>query len=266
MERLLQTVDAYTALRPAYLTVTFGAGGKMDNVENARKVVKAVAERTHLPVAAHVTCASRSRADIDAIIDSFWRDGVRQVVALRGDMLAQGEPFQHHPDGYKTTPEFIAAIRKRYPSIQIAVAGYPETHPDAVSEAADIEYLKRKLDAGADTVLTQMFFDPDVFLRWRDNVASFGISAPLIPGLLPIFNFPKLLTFAQKCNAKVPAFLHTMFANVEPESVDHKLLAMNVLSHQITRLIENGVRSFHFYTLNETLLTRHVCTWLRAGF
>jgi methylenetetrahydrofolate reductase (NADPH) len=265
-ERLLETVDAYTNFRPSYLTVTFGAGGSGETADYTRRIVSSVSSRTNLPVAAHITFANRSKKDIDAIMDSFWRDGVRHVVALRGDMLAQGEPFRPHPEGYATTLEFIAALRAHYPDLTISVAGYPETHPESPTVDFDIEHLKRKIDAGADQVLTQFFFDPEVFLRWRDKVAAYGVTKPLVPGLLPIHNFPKMLSFAKKCNTNVPSFLHHMFINVDPASLDHKLLAMNVLSHQITRLIEAGVRDFHFYTLNETLLTRHICQWLRAAF
>jgi methylenetetrahydrofolate reductase (NADPH) len=266
VERLLATVDSYTAFKPSMITVTFGAGNSQGIVMDARQTVKSIAARTHLPVAAHMTCANRSRAEVDDIVDSFWQDGVRHIVALRGDILRQDAPYSPHPEGYLTTPDFIASLKKRYPALRVSVAGYPETHPESPSVAFDIAHLKSKIDAGADDVLTQFFFDPEVFLRWRDKLTEAGVRAPLTPGLLPILNFPKTLSFAKKCNAAVPGFLHKMFDGIDPDSVDHKLLAMNVMSHQITRLIEHGVKSFHFYTLNDTLLTRHVCTWLRAGF
>jgi methylenetetrahydrofolate reductase (NADPH) len=266
LDNLLQTVDAYVGLKPAYITVTFGAGGTVETVSYAREVIRRIAERCALPVAAHLTCAGRSKADVNAILDSFWADGVRHIVALRGDMLAQGQPYQPHADGYFYTSDFVAGIKERYPEMRVSVAGYPETHPESPSLAFDLDHLKRKVDAGANAVLTQFFFDPEVFLRWRDLVTKHGVKADLIPGLLPILNFKKAQSFAKRCNANVPTFLHTMFEGVDPEGVDHKLLAMNVLSHQITRLIEHGVRTFHFYTLNDTLLTRHLCTWMRAGF
>ncbi len=266
IEKLLKTVDAYTAFNPSYLTVTFGAGGSEETVDYARTVVKKIAERTYLPVAAHITFANHSKKDIDAILESFWQDGVRHIVALRGNMLGQDGPFKPYPDGYETTYEFIAAVRARYPELKISVAGYPEMHPESPDADFDIDHLKKKLDAGGNEVLTQFFFDPEIFLRWRDRVAAHGVTKPLIPGLLPIHNFSKMLSFAKKCNTAVPPFLHKMFDDVAPDSLDHKLLAMNVLSHQITRLITEGVTDFHFYTLNDTLLTRHLCQWLRAAY
>lgn len=266
IDALLQKVDAYAVLKPSCVTVTFGAGGARETVESSSRIVRLIKARADIPVAAHMTCAGRSKADVDAIIDAFWHDGVRSIVALRGDILGQNAPYQPHPEGYAYTADFVRGIKNRHPDMRVMVAGYPETHPESPSEAFDLDHLKRKVDAGADAVLTQFFFDPEVFLRWRDKVAAAGINVPLVPGLLPILSFPKMLSFAGKCNASVPRFLHTMFRDVAPDSIDHHLLAMNVLSHQITRLIEHDVRSFHFYTLNDTLLTRHLCVWMRAGF
>ncbi len=266
LQHLLETVDAYAALKPAAITVTFGATGSSQTVENVRSVIRAIRARTDLPVAAHVTCANRSKAEVNAVLDAYAADGIRHVVALRGDMMGQGAPYQPHPEGYPKTYDFIAAIHERHPAFSIYVAGYPETHPESPSETFDLDHLKKKVDAGAKGILTQFFFDPDVFFRWRDKVEKRGIDARIIPGLLPILHFPKTLEMARRCNAQVPDFLRTMFEGVEPGSVDHHLLAMNVLSHQITRLVEHGASHFHFYTMNETLLTRHICTWMRAGF
>lgn len=266
LEQLLQTVETYTAFNPSYITVTCGAGGAKETIAYMRQVTKHIAQRTVRPVAAHMTCASRSRAEVDEIVDNFWTDGVRHIVALRGDILGQNAPYQPHQEGYFYTSDFVAGIKARHPEMQVSVAGYPEMHPESPSESFDLDHLKRKVDAGADRVLTQFFFDPEIFLRWRDRVVAHGINVPLTPGLLPIISFPRMLNFAKRCNAMVPGFLHTMFNGVDPDSIDHKLLAMNVLSHQITRLIEHDVKSFHFYTLNDTLLTKHLCTWIRAGF
>jgi methylenetetrahydrofolate reductase (NADPH) len=264
-DHLLATIDAYAKLNPSAVTVTFGTGTATETVESSRLVVRLVHERLNKPVAAHLTCAGRTKVELDGILDAFWHDGVRHIVALRGDML-QGTAYKPLPDGYPMTQDFIAGIKTRYPQMKVLVAGYPETHPESPSETFDLDHLKHKVDAGADGILTQFFFDPDVFLRWRDKVAAHGIQAPLTPGLLPILNFPRMVAMARKCNAHVPGFLHVMFEDVEPDTIDHKLLAMNVLSHQITRLIEHGVKNFHFYTMNDTLLTKHLCTWLRAGF
>ncbi len=273
--RLRAAAAAYAPLRPALITVTFGAGGAAASAPLARRALREVAALGKAPVAAHITFAGRTRDEVDATLADFWDDGVRSFVALRGDLPVPPEgavagaariAFRPHPEGYADTPAFVARLKTLYPDAQVFVAGYPETHPESPSQAFDLDHLKRKVDAGADAVLTQFFFDPEVFLRWRDKAAAQGINVPLIPGLLPILNFPNLVTFAAKCQASVPPFLATMFEDSPPEGLDHKLLAMNVLSHQITRLITAGVDRFHFYTLNETTLTRHVCVWLRAGF
>lgn len=269
LENLMTTVEEFAALSPEMITVTFGAGGS-DTAYNSRNVIKKIATRSSVPIAAHLTCVGRSRADVREILDGFHADGVRRIVALRGDMMREntekGMGYLPHPDGFSTTPEFIAFVRAYDPALQIMVAGYPEMHPESSTLVADLDHLKRKVDAGANAVLSQFFFDPEVFLHWRDLVAGHGIHVDVIPGLMPILNFSRLSEFAKKCNAHIPDFLYTMFKEADPESIDHKLLAMNVLSHQITRLIEHGVKSFHFYTMNDTLLTRHLCTWLRAGF
>ncbi|HAX91856.1 MAG TPA: methylenetetrahydrofolate reductase [NAD(P)H] [Rhodospirillaceae bacterium] len=266
LDHLLAAVDAYVAIKPAAITVTFGAVGSDETTAHVRSVIRRIRQHTDVPVIAHVTCAGRSCAEVDAFVDDLVQDGVAHFVALRGDMLGHGAPYHPHPDGYAMTYDFVAALKRRHPAQQVYVAGYPEMHPESPSEAFDLDHLKRKVDAGADGVLTQFFFDPEVFLHWRDKVEKRGVHVPLVPGLMPILDFKRTCAMAQRCNAQIPDFLHTMFDGVAPESIDHKLLAMNVLSHQITRLIEHGVSHFHFYTMNETILTRHLCTWLRTGF
>lgn len=266
LDQLTETVTTYCSFDPSYITVTFGTGGPAHTVDFARCTIARIQAVTKIPVVAHITCADRSQDDVNKIVDSFYQDDIRHLVALRGDSLTQSGPYTPHPDGYKKTTDFITAIKSRYPDMNIMVAGYPEVHPESPSAASDLENLKQKIDAGASRVLSQFFFDPDVFLRWRDQVAAAGMNVPIIPGLLPILNFPRTVKFAEKCGAQVPAFLHHMFDGVEPDSLDHKLLAMNVLSHQITRLVEHEVKDFHFYTLNDTLLTRHLCRWIRSGF
>lgn len=265
-DRLEETLAAYAIYGPSCITVTFGAGGAAENIDRARSLVRHILEAHRIPVAAHVICAGRTKAEVDGIVDGFWQDGVRRIVALRGDVLQRAGPYVPHPNGYEYTYDFIRPTKERYPAMHISVAGYPEKHPESPSTDHDLEHLKRKVDAGADSILSQFFFDPDVFLSWRDRAVARGINVPIIPGLLPILNFDKTKIFAEKCQAQIPEFLHKMFDGVPAESVDHKLLAMNVLSHQITRLIEHGVTDFHFYTLNDTLLLKHLCTWLRSGF
>lgn len=263
---LMDVVDAYIAIRPEAITVTFGASGGHETAEHVRSVIRRIRQHTDIPVIAHMTCANRPRYETDAIIEEMVGEGVSHFVALRGDMIRQDESYKPHEEGYAMTYDFVAALKRKYPDRLVYVAGYPEKHPESPSETFDLDHLKRKVDSGADGILSQFFFDPDVFLRWKDRVEKRGIHVPIIPGLLPIIDFQRTCVMARRCNASIPDFLHTMFDGVESDSLDHKLLAMNVLSHQITRLIEHGVSHFHFYTMNETLLTRHLCTWMRAGF
>jgi len=265
INNLMKTVDEYSSVNPSAITVTFGATGTKESENHLRKVIKKIKTHTDVPIVAHVTCGNRSKEKVDQMLQDLWNDGVKHIVALRGDIINQGS-YVKHENRYTHSYDFVKAIKTQYPKMSVYVAGYPETHPESPSENFDIDHLKRKIDAGADGVLTQFFFDPEIFLNWRDKVEKRGINVPLIPGLLPIINFPKMCSMAKKCNANVPNFLHTMFDNVEENTIDHHLLSMNVLSHQITRLIEHGVSHFHFYTMNETILTRHICTWLRAGF
>ncbi len=265
LQNLLETVKSYMQFDPAAITITFGASGTKASEEQLRSIIKQIRTLTDTPIAAHITCGNRSRRSVDEMLQDLWDDGVRHVVALRGDLIEQ-TPYKKHEERYERSYDFVAGIKKQHPEMSVYVAGYPETHPESPSENFDIDHMKRKVDAGADGILTQFFFDPEVFLNWRDKVEKRGMYVPLIPGLLPIMNFPKMCTMAKRCNANVPDFLHTMFDGVKPGSLDHHLLAMNVLSHQITRLVEHGVSHFHFYTMNETLLTKHLCKWMRAGF
>lgn len=261
---LWEATDALAALKPSFMTVTCGAGGS--DKSPTRDLVIALADRYKLPVKAHMTCVGASREEIDQLADDYWNAGIKHIVALRGDLPSgDNEKYTPNENGYAYAVDLVEGLKKQH-DFDISVAAYPEGHPEMPSLDYDLSYLKRKIDAGADRAITQFFFDPEVFLRFRDRAVKRGINAPIIPGILPILSFEKLKRFAARCQASVPNFLHEMFDGVEADSLDHQLLAMNVLSHQITRLYEEGVDFFHFYTLNETMLTRHVCTWLRAGF
>lgn len=262
---LCTATDTLAALKPAFMTVTCGAGGS-DKNPTRNLVVDLVKRYPQIPIKAHLTCIGSSREEVDSLADFYWDSGIKHIVALRGDTPKNSNGrYIPREDGYAYAVDLVAGLKKRH-AFDITVAAYAEGHPEAPSLDFDLAYLKRKVDAGANRAITQFFFDPELFLRFRDRTVKKGISVPIIPGILPILNFQKMKVFAEKCRAPIPNFLHTMFEGVEAGSLDHQLLAMNVLSHQITRLHEEGVEFFHFYTLNETLLTKHVCTWLRAGF
>jgi methylenetetrahydrofolate reductase (NADPH) len=260
---LQSALDELVALSPSFITITCGAGGS-DNSHTKELVLDCAARYQPLPVKAHMTCVGRTKEELDRLADSYWDAGVTGIVALRGD-APKGETYRPHPEGYAYAIDLVAGLKQRH-DFDITVAAYAEGHPEAPSLDFDLSYLKKKFDAGADQAITQFFFDPELFLRFRDRAVKRGIRKPIIPGLLPILDYPRMCHFAARCGAPIPNFLRSMFEGVAPKSLDHQLLAMNVLSHQITRLIEEGVEFFHFYSLNETLLTKHVCKWLRAGW
>lgn len=256
--RLRQVLRTFYELKPAFISVT--ATAQRDAADFTRTTSGLVCEE-YGKVAPHITCGGRSRAEIEQLATGYRDCGIRRIVALRGDAPPPGAGA-----GVLRHASQLVRQLRQIADFDISVAAYPETHPEAPSADADLARLKEKLDAGANRAISQFFFDPDVFLRFRDRAAAAGISAPLVPGLLPILNFGRMTGFAEKCNADVPCFLRRMFEGLEPQTLDHKLLAMNILSYQIGRLIAEGVTRFHFYTLNETTLIRHVCRWMRMAF
>ncbi len=261
--QLERTLETFYKLKPDFISVTcYSQNTASDFTRKTSKRVLA----GYGKVAAHVTCVNKDRETIERLARDYWDCGIRRVLALRGDpVAAAGGAGAAAAGGFRYAAQLVACL-KRISDFDITVAAYPEVHPQARSAEDDLIRLQEKVDAGADHVITQFFFDPEVFLRFRDKVTGAGITVPLIPGLLPILNFERVIAFSRRCNANVPGFLPRMFDGIEPGSRDHQLLAMNVLSHQITRLIDEGVTTFHFYTLNEVSLTSHICHWLRTAF
>lgn len=259
---LQEALAELVPLGPAFMTVTQGAGGAAQ--ELTRDLTLELIAKHNFPVAAHLTAAGMTRAQVADIANDYWQKGIRRLVALRGDM-ADGQRFRPHPDGYNYAAEMVEDLAKRH-DFDITVAAYAEGHPEAPSLEVDMDNLRRKLDAGASRAITQFFFDPELFLRFRDRAAKVGIEKPIIPGLVPVLNFGRIRKFAQRCGAPIPDFLTQIFEGLEPTELNHKLFAMNILSHQITRLAGEGVDHFHFYTLNETLLTKQICRWMQLGF
>ena len=260
---LQKALDSFAMLNPRFLSVTCGAGGNHTHNLTQDLVIK-LSQRYDFPIAAHMTCIQKNRKTIDHIADTYWHAGIRHIIAIRGDP-PKGQNNIPHPQGYPNALELVKALKKHH-NFDISVAAYPETHPLASSADADLDFLKQKIDAGANRAISQFFFDPEVFLRFRDRAQKAGISLPILPGCLPILDFKKLQRFAKQCHAHIPDFLHTLFDKVEKKSLDHYLLAMNVLNHQISMLIREGITEFHFYTLNETILIKHICQWLRERF
>lgn len=255
---LWQSVQRLAPLRPHFVSVTYGAGGSTR--ERTHAVVERILCETPLEPAAHLTCVGASRTEVDEIARRYREIGVSHIVALRGDS-PDGVPYRAHPQGYANAAELVAGL-KRIGDFEISVAAYPETHPDAGSPEADLENLKRKLDAGANRAVTQYFFDPAVFLRFRDRVAAAGIDAPLVPGILPVTNFAQVVRFSAACGTSVPDWLRRLFDGLDDDPEQRKLVAATIAAEQCHRLQDEGVDEFHFYTLNRSELTQAICRLL----
>jgi methylenetetrahydrofolate reductase (NADPH) len=238
-------------LRPRFVSVTYGAGGSTQARTHAT-VNRLVAE-TRLTPAAHLTCVGATCAAVDAVARSYWDAGVRHVVALRGDVPGGGA-YEPHPDGYAYAADLVAGLR-RIGDFEISVAAYPEVHPGAASAAADLDNLKRKLDAGATRAITNYFFDADVFLRFLDRALAAGITAPIVPGIMPVTNFAQAVKFSETSGVSVPPWLATLFEGTEDDPETRRMVAAVVAAEQVRLLQANGVDEFHFYTLNRPDLT-----------
>jgi len=253
---LWQTIRSLAPLRPRFVSVTYGAGGSTR--ERTHATVRRIMEETDLEPAAHVTCVAASRGEVDAVVRSYGGIGVRHIVALRGDPPEGSACFTPHPEGYRNAEELVRGIRA-LGDFEISVAAYPEVHPEAVSAQADLDNLKRKLDAGASRAITQFFFEPAVYLRFVDRVRAAGVTAPIVPGILPVTNFKRVREFARKCGASVPGWLAELFEGLDRDPMTRNLVAAWVAAEQCRKLQEYGVREFHFYTLNRAELTRSIC-------
>ena len=259
-----RALEALAPLEPRFVSVTCGAGGGVG--ENARTRTAATAARiardTGLAVAAHLTCAGAAREEIDAAAQACWRAGIRHIVALRGDPPSGiGGRYRPHPGGYAYALDLVAGLRRLH-DFEISVSAYPEGHPDAPGSDFEIDYLKRKLDAGAARAITQFFFDTDCYLRFRDRCQSAGIDCEIVAGIMPIGNFAQTARFARLCGARMPAWLAAQFDGLEEDVETRRMIAANVALEQCRRLEAEGVGSFHFYTLNRPELTRAVCHML----
>lgn len=253
--RLWRSVERLAPLAPRFVSVTYGAGGTTRDRTNA--AIQTILERARLNVAGHLTCVGATRDETLEVARGYARLGVRRIVALRGDPPKGQTHFTPHPDGFESAAELVTALRAAG-DFEISVAAYPEKHPEAVSLAADIDNLKRKLDAGASNALTQFFFDNEDFLRFRDACAAAGITAPILPGILPVENFAKMVNFAGRCQARVPDWMHAAFARAEtPE--DAYQLSVALACDQCDALISEGAEHLHVYTLNNPDLTFDVC-------
>jgi methylenetetrahydrofolate reductase (NADPH) len=255
-EALWQSVETLAPLKPRFVSVTYGAGGSTR--ERTHATVARIVTETGIPAAAHLTCVDASRADIDSVLDQYWDAGVRHIVALRGDPPGGTSRFVARTDGYADAAELVAGVRARHP-FEISVGAYPEVHPEAASPAADLEHLKRKLDAGASRAITQFFFEPDTFLRFRDRAAAAGIDAEIVPGILPVANFAAAKRMSAPCQVEIPGWLERLFDGLDDKPDARQLVAATIAAEMVRRLYAGGVRHFHFYTLNRAELAYAIC-------
>lgn len=254
--QLWQAVKRLEPMEPQFVSVTYGAGGSTR--ERTHATVRRIQNETSLKPAAHLTCVAATREEVDAVAREYWAAGIRHIVALRGDPPAGAGRFAPHPGGYTRAADLVAGL-KRIADFEISVAAYPETHPDADSPAADLDNLKRKIDAGATRAITQYFFDIDKFLRFRDLCDAFRINVPIIPGILPVTNFAQVVKFSAACGASVPVWLAKLFEGLDDDPDTRRLVAASVAAEQCRRLQAHGIRDFHFYTLNRADLTYAIC-------
>jgi methylenetetrahydrofolate reductase (NADPH) len=255
-ETLWKSIERLAPLGPRFVSVTYGADGSTR--ERTHKVVTRIQRETSLTGAPHLTCVGASRGEILDIARKYWDQGIRNIVALRGDP-PQGQPgWKPHPDGFHHASDLVEGLTT-VGNFDISVAAYPEPHPEAPSPKFDLDNLKRKIDAGASRAITQFFFDTDIFLRFRDRCAAAGIHAPIVPGILPVTRFPQVLRVAQRCGASIPDWLRSRFEGLDEDHDTRRMIAASVAIDQVHSLARHGVRDFHFYTLNRAELTYAIC-------
>ncbi|MDI1346221.1 MAG: methylenetetrahydrofolate reductase [NAD(P)H] [Pseudolabrys sp.] len=259
MEKTLwESVERLAPMQPNFVSVTYGAGGSTR--ERTHATVKRILQETSLTPAAHLTCVDATREEIDAIVHQYHDAGVRHIVALRGDPVSgAGARYQPSPGGYENAADLVRGIKRAHPDFEVSVSAYPERHPDSPTLDADIDMLKAKVDAGATRAITQFFFENDLYFRYLDRVRARGIDIPIVPGLLPVQNFKAATNFAARAGASVPAWLAERFAGLDDDPATRKLIAAAVTAEQAIDLLDRGVTSFHFYTMNRADLVYAIC-------
>jgi methylenetetrahydrofolate reductase (NADPH) len=259
-QQLWTCIRRLEPLAPRFVSVTYGAGGTTQARTHA--TVARLIDETALVPAAHLTCVGATRDEVDAVARRYWQAGVRHIVALRGDMPGGGA-YAPHPGGYAFAADLVAGLR-RIADFEISVAAYPETHPAAVSPQADLDTLKRKLDAGATRAITQYFFETETYLRFLDRAQAAGITAPIVPGIMPVSNFAQAARFSAACGTSVPAWLGRMFEGLDDDPETRRMVGAVAAAEQVRLLQANGIDEFHFYTLNRSDLVYAIAHILGA--
>jgi methylenetetrahydrofolate reductase (NADPH) len=255
-DALWETMQTLEPLGPRFVSVTYGAGGSTR--ERTHNTVARIAKDTQIPAAAHLTCVEASKGEIAEIAHAYWEAGVRHIVALRGDPPEAGKAFAPHPDGYASAADLVEGLRKLHP-FEISVSAYPETHPEAASPQSDIDVLRRKLDSGASRAITQFFFEPETFFRFRDALAASGVDAEIVPGIMPVTNFAAIQRMSAMTGTAVPAWLGRLFEGLDDHPAARQLVAATISAEMCRRLYAGGVKHFHFYTLNRSELSYAIC-------
>lgn len=249
-QTLWNSIDRLSILKPKFVSVTYGANsGERDRTHS---IIKGIKERTGLEAAPHLTCIDATRDELLGIARDYWDNGIRHIVALRGDLPAGSEK----PNIYAAD---LVALLKEVGDFDISVAAYPEVHPEAKSAQADLINLKRKIDAGANRAITQFFFDVESYLRFRDRCAAAGIDVEIVPGILPVSNYKQLKKFATMTNVRVPGWMNSMFEGLDDDPETRKLVGANIAMDMVKILSREGVKDFHFYTLNRAEMSYAIC-------
>ena len=256
-EALWTSIRRLEPLAPEFVSVTYGAGGSTR--ERTHSTVARIVKETQLDPAAHLTCVGATREEVDEVVRGYWDAGVRRIVALRGDPAAGvGARYEPHPGGYENTADLVRGI-KAIGAFDVSVSAYPEKHPESATVTSDLDTLKAKIDAGADRAITQFFFDNAHFLRYLEAARKHGIWAPIVPGIVPIHNFKQVSGFATRTGASVPAWLARRYEGLDDDPATMHLVAAAVAAEQVLDLVDEGIRQFHFYTLNRADLVYAIC-------
>jgi len=255
-ENLWKSLKKLEQFSPKFFSVTFGAGG--GERDKSDFLVKKIHNKSNTPVAGHLTCVDMSKEEINSIALDWLRNGINKIVALRGDVRKKNSKYIPHKNGYANAADMVNGLKK-LGNFQIAVAGYPEKHPDSENEIKDLENLKNKADQGADKIITQFFFNYEKFLKFRDAAINAGVKIPIIPGILPVDNFEKIKNFSKKCGTSIPNWIEEEFAGLENDNEIQKIVGASIACDLVKKLQVEGVNEFHFYTLNKYELSYAVC-------
>ncbi len=261
-EKLWETVKRLEPMAPKFVSVTYGAGGSTR--ERTHDTVKRIAEETSLTPAGHLTCVSATKEEVLEVAESYWQAGVRHIVALRGDAPeGMGEPFEQYPGGFVDSVDLVKGLREHRPDLgkcfEVSVSCYPERHPDSKGWDEDLDFLKAKQEAGADRAITQFFFEPEIYLDFLERARAHGITMPIVPGIMLQPNFKGLKRISKLCAATLPDWLHSLYEGLDDDPQTRDLITANVAAELCHKLADQGVRDFHFYTLNRAGLALSIC-------